>query len=150
MITGRLARGALREERKKSGYTQQQIADLLGVDRSTYAYYESGKLQVPDEVLLKLAAYYDMPVSMFFTESSDSVVFHSDLSVRNMADRMSEDGLTDAADGIPLTFEEKRLLSQLRARSCYTDDPQSLLSGLAPMEIEDDALLDFLVDPDGT
>ena len=33
----------LRELRKKNGYTQQQIADILNICRSTYTYYETGK-----------------------------------------------------------------------------------------------------------
>lgn len=37
----------LKKYRNQSGYTQQQIADLLGIDRSTYSYYETGK-SLPD------------------------------------------------------------------------------------------------------
>ena len=33
----------LKHFRTTSGLTQQQVADVLGLDRSTYAYYESGK-----------------------------------------------------------------------------------------------------------
>ena len=33
----------LRELRKKNGYTQQQMADILNISRSTYTYYETGK-----------------------------------------------------------------------------------------------------------
>lgn len=32
----------LRELRKKNGYTQQQMADILNISRSTYTYYETG------------------------------------------------------------------------------------------------------------
>lgn len=35
----------LRELRKKNGYTQQQMADMLNINRSTYTYYETGKSQ---------------------------------------------------------------------------------------------------------
>ena len=43
----------LRELRVKFGYTQSQIAKLLNIDRSTYAYYETGKTH-PDVVSLKV------------------------------------------------------------------------------------------------
>ena len=33
----------LRTLRIKNGYTQQQISDLLSLDRSTYAYYETNQ-----------------------------------------------------------------------------------------------------------
>lgn len=35
--------------------TQQEVADLLQIDRSTYAYYESGKTEPSYGVLLQLA-----------------------------------------------------------------------------------------------
>ena len=35
----------LREIREKNGYTQQQMADILNIGRSTYTYYETGKSQ---------------------------------------------------------------------------------------------------------
>ena len=45
-----------------NGYTQQQVADILNVDRSTYAYYESGK-SVPDiETIIKLARLYNISI----------------------------------------------------------------------------------------
>ena len=35
----------LRKIRKENGYTQQQMADILNISRSTYTYYETGKSQ---------------------------------------------------------------------------------------------------------
>ena len=40
--------------------TQQQIADVLGIDRSNYSKYELGKLEVNNEMLVKLAKYFDV------------------------------------------------------------------------------------------
>lgn len=37
----------IKKFRKKINYTQKQVADYLGVDRSTYSYYELGKI-IPD------------------------------------------------------------------------------------------------------
>ncbi|MEM0138518.1 MAG: helix-turn-helix transcriptional regulator [Thermoplasmatales archaeon] len=34
---------SLVQARKNAGMSQQQLADLAGVDRSTYAHYERGK-----------------------------------------------------------------------------------------------------------
>ena len=41
--------------RAKLGYTQQQVADLLGIDRSTYAYYETGKIKPDIKTVMNLA-----------------------------------------------------------------------------------------------
>lgn len=40
------------------GFTQQQIADALNIDRSTYSYYESGKTEPNYEIIHKLANIY--------------------------------------------------------------------------------------------
>ncbi len=53
--------------RKTVGFTQQEIADLLGVERSTYACYESGKVQVPIGKLQLLAIIYNTDINAFIT-----------------------------------------------------------------------------------
>ncbi|MCH5198489.1 MAG: helix-turn-helix transcriptional regulator [Oscillospiraceae bacterium] len=58
-------RKKLREFRKISGFTQQEIAEKLGIDRSTYAYYESGRTQIPTLKLFDLALIYNIDVSDF-------------------------------------------------------------------------------------
>ena len=45
----------LRSIRKACGFTQQQIAAVLNVDRSTYTYYETGKT-TPDIHTVKILA----------------------------------------------------------------------------------------------
>ncbi len=46
---------ALREDRD---LTQQDISDVLWCKQNTYQQYESGKRQMPVEVLKKLCLYY--------------------------------------------------------------------------------------------
>lgn len=48
----------LREERKKHGYTQKQVADILVIGRVAYTQYETGKSLPPIDNLLKLAELY--------------------------------------------------------------------------------------------
>lgn len=45
---------ALKKFRENSGYTQQQMADALNIDRSTYAYYETGKTSPSIETIMKI------------------------------------------------------------------------------------------------
>ena len=47
----------LREER---GWKQSDMARRLWVSQSTYSGYETGKIQVPVDTLLKLADIYDV------------------------------------------------------------------------------------------
>ena len=48
----------IRKLRKEKSLTQQQVADHLGIDRSTYAYYESGRTRLNIDVIIKLAQFY--------------------------------------------------------------------------------------------
>ena len=55
----------VRRLRKESGMTQQQLADYLHVDRSTYAYYESGRTKLSIDVMVKLAHFYRVSYTEF-------------------------------------------------------------------------------------
>ncbi|MCL2507607.1 MAG: helix-turn-helix domain-containing protein [Oscillospiraceae bacterium] len=48
----------LRKLREESGYTQQNVADFLGIDRSTYTYYETGNTRPKVSTLTKLSHMY--------------------------------------------------------------------------------------------
>lgn len=60
----------LRELRTKFGYTQNQIAKLLNIDRSTYAYYETGKTQPDITTLLVLSQIYNLSISELLADES--------------------------------------------------------------------------------
>jgi len=51
----------IRNLRKEKGLTQRQVADHLQIDRSTYAYYESGRARINIDVIVKLAHFYQLP-----------------------------------------------------------------------------------------
>ena len=48
----------LRELREDRDLTQQEIASILNCKQNTYQQYESGKRQVPIQVLVKLCLLY--------------------------------------------------------------------------------------------
>lgn len=49
----------LREDNDKK---QQELADYLNIKQTTYSKYELGKVNIPIEVFMKLADYYDVSV----------------------------------------------------------------------------------------
>ncbi len=49
----------LRNLREDNDYTQQQIADMLYINRRTYSAYETGVNNLPVEILVKLAKIYN-------------------------------------------------------------------------------------------
>lgn len=46
--------------RHECGLTQQQVADRLKIERSTYTYYETGKTKPDISTLIKLAKVYNI------------------------------------------------------------------------------------------
>lgn len=48
----------LKALRKENSFTQKQIADILGVDRSTYAYYELARTRPDIDSLVVLAQIF--------------------------------------------------------------------------------------------
>jgi len=52
----------LREIRTSQGLSQRQVAEALHMNRSTYTYYETGKV-IPDVITLKkIAEFFSVPV----------------------------------------------------------------------------------------
>lgn len=60
----------LRAYRKANRYTQQQLADYLGVERTTYVKYETTR-RPGFEDLIKLSAFYQVPFEVFFKSFLD-------------------------------------------------------------------------------
>ena len=57
----------LRLLRKKCGYTQHEVSELLGVDRSTYAYYETDHTSPSLVTLQRLAQIFHVNVAYLLT-----------------------------------------------------------------------------------
>lgn len=52
----------LRDLREDADLKQRQLAELLSVSQATYSRYESGELDVPSSVLIRLADFYTVSV----------------------------------------------------------------------------------------
>lgn len=61
----------MKNYRNEYNYTQQKIADYLGIDRTTYSKYET--VRKPElDVILKLAALYNVSVDEFLCDFFES------------------------------------------------------------------------------
>ena len=67
----------LRTWRERAGYTQQQVADYLGVDRSTLAYYERGKTQPNAQAMILLCFLYHVSAEEMLRCVADTSVTES-------------------------------------------------------------------------
>lgn len=52
--------------RSKTKYSQQDISDMLGVDRNTYANWESGRSDIKSYFIPKLAKIYNVEIVDLF------------------------------------------------------------------------------------
>ncbi len=52
----------LKIARKKAGYTQKQVADMLGISQNNYSYWEQGKVNINSSYLEQLSKIFDCKV----------------------------------------------------------------------------------------
>ncbi|TPE00970.1 helix-turn-helix transcriptional regulator [Enterococcus sp. PF-2] len=52
----------IRDLREDNDLTQHHIATLLNISQSTYSRYENGDLDIPIQMLIKLANHYDTSI----------------------------------------------------------------------------------------
>lgn len=61
----------IRDLREDSDKKQRELAEYLHIDQSTYSDYETGRINVPIEALIKLADFYDTSVDYIVERTSD-------------------------------------------------------------------------------
>ena len=52
----------IRNLREDHDLTQEQVASILNVKQTTYSKYELGKINIPIEVFITLADYYNVSI----------------------------------------------------------------------------------------
>lgn len=87
----------IKKQRTIKEMTQQEVADLIGVDRTTYSKYESGKASPNFNTAIRLAAIFGINVSEFSSKCDKELI--------------------EFADSTSLCNEEARLLLHFRALS---------------------------------
>lgn len=61
----------IREARKKKGLTQQQLADAIGVAKSTVTGYEKGNSNPSLDLVAKMIAVLSVDANYFFQDEGD-------------------------------------------------------------------------------
>ncbi|ASK30607.1 transcriptional regulator [Chryseobacterium sp. T16E-39] len=73
----------LRSLRKKKGYTQQQIADIIATDVSNYSRKESGDVKIVRAEWEKIANFLDVTMEDIYEDDDTSIVVNNDHPVFN-------------------------------------------------------------------
>ena len=61
----------LKDLREDSDLKQKEIAEYLHIKQNTYSQYENGQRQLPIDVLIKLAKYYNVSTDYILGLSKD-------------------------------------------------------------------------------
>lgn len=100
------ARVALARER--AGFTQRELAELIGIDRSALTRIEQGKRRLDVLELTRLAGQLGRPAPWFMTASPDVILSHrSDLSGDQDSERL--------ADQLELIWRDVELLLDVQS-----------------------------------
>lgn len=97
----------LKKNRRRSKLTQKNVADVLGIDRSTYARYEMGRKPTVDS-LIRLAAVFGMTLeellAPFFADERDATTPISVVSAPRLPAATQEDLGSLSEDEIKLVL----------------------------------------------
>ena len=65
----------IRELREDNDLKQKDLADLLGCSQVCYSYYETGKRDIPTDVLLRLSEYYHTSVDYLLGRTDEKTPY---------------------------------------------------------------------------
>lgn len=124
----------LKYYRESCELSQQQIANALNVDRSTYTYYETGKTTPSASTLLKLSKIFNVPCSIFLESINQELDLNSLVadSVDNKKSRDTTKSYESDEKIYDLSKEEKDILIAYRVlNKCGQEKAQEYLKKLA-------------------
>lgn len=105
--------------RKAVGWTQQQIADMLNINRTTYTKYELGTSEPSLEILKKIASLLRVDINTLLDENTITAVYDID----------------SVDENLQLSSEEMKLIAMFR--QLEEEEKASLLNRLNVAEGEE-------------
>lgn len=109
-MTKKTAGEKLKELRCFYRMTQDDIAELLDMSRTSFSKYENGASNPPLNVLRKLSAIYNVPIEYLIHDEFTSITLNDGKNTEAPDIEEALRGFTD------LTREEKMLIMKLRLK----------------------------------
>lgn len=103
----------LRQCRENSGLTQKQVADALNIERSTYAYYETGTTHPSGATIIKLANVFNVSYTVLMEAVGDVEFDSSDEDLDFTT--LSDNSWKERERIYTLTSDEQEILMSYRA-----------------------------------
>ncbi len=73
----------IREIREDKDLTQSDVAKILNVSQVAYSFYEIGKRQIPIDLLIKLAKYYNTSTDYLLELTDERKPYSKSLKEKN-------------------------------------------------------------------
>lgn len=102
----------LKELRKRACMTQDDIAEILDMNRTSFSKYENGASTPPLAVLRKLAKIYSVPLEYLIHDEQPFIVLNE--STAEDVEREKSDTVFNFAQ---LSPEERKLIMKMRLMS---------------------------------
>ena len=64
----------IKQLRLNKDLTQKAVADLKGCSQQTYSDYETGKYDIPNEILIKLADFYKVSTDYILDRTNNKKI----------------------------------------------------------------------------
>lgn len=102
----------LRSLREKCGFTQEQVAKTLNIDRSSYTYYETGKTEPSIASLIKLSNLFKVSIEDLLGSEGVPQPLLKDSKLARRASGKSAENTSHIFD---LDKQEKQILCYYRS-----------------------------------
>ncbi len=114
--------------RKSSNMTQQKVADILGIDRSTYSFYELGKTRPKLDILKDIAKLFKTTVDFLLADEIDSGIENLVSSPKLFEEYSFDDKFNDLSDFEKAVVFKTRLMSAAQKKKLmeFLSDGESL------------------------
>lgn len=84
----------LKELRIQGDFTQQQISDILGLERVTYAGYESDRRSPDFQTLINIADYYNISLDYLLGRKKQVYINKMDIEYIDLVKKYNNKGLS--------------------------------------------------------
>jgi len=93
----------LKKIRERNNFSQQDVADYVGVERKTYSNWETGESDVKSKYIPMLAKFFDVEISELFQRKSSEIIITQNNS----------DNKDSSVNGIIVILNDKEAVNEL-------------------------------------
>lgn len=90
----------LSELRKDMGYTQQELADMLGISKFSISSYENDKTTPDDDMKVKLAKKLNVSIDYLLGVTDEPYPYQDDVTIVRISPKLSIQAVSEIKDFI--------------------------------------------------